>query len=124
VLKFHLNEIKANTKASKDNSKSNSNHFFDNLINFCFNTILMASRTTHRRERADSLEKGRRGLVVDGKSLSFVLERECVNSFVELSEYCSSVLCCRATPLQKASVVTNVKEKLNVMTLAIGKYLD
>ncbi len=83
----------------------------------------MASRTTHRRERLNSLEKGRRGLVV-GKSLSFVLERESVDSFIELSEYCSSVLCCRATPLQKASVVTNVKERLNVMTLAIGKYFD
>jgi phospholipid-translocating ATPase len=84
----------------------------------------MVSRTSHKRKRVNSLEKGRRGLVVDGKSLSFILERESVNSFIELSEYCVSVLCCRATPLQKASLVLNVKERLNVMTLAIGKYFD
>ena len=38
----------------------------------------------------------------------------------ELSKYCDSVVCCRLLPLQKAQVVSIVREKLNKITLAIG----
>ncbi|CAB4062626.1 E7.6.2.1 [Lepeophtheirus salmonis] len=40
--------------------------------------------------------------------------------FLELTSYCASVLCCRATPLQKAFIVRIVKEQLHMKTLAIG----
>ena len=40
--------------------------------------------------------------------------------FLKLASYCSSVLCCRATPLQKAYIVRIVKEELKMHTLAIG----
>nr|CAD7452425.1 unnamed protein product [Timema tahoe] len=40
--------------------------------------------------------------------------------FLDLTRYCSSVLCCRATPLQKAYIVRVVKEQLKMRTLAIG----
>ena len=36
--------------------------------------------------------------------------------FLKLASYCSSVLCCRATPLQKAYIVRIVKEELKVRT--------
>lgn len=42
--------------------------------------------------------------------------------FLQLTRYCSSVLCCRATPLQKAYIVRVVKEQLKMRTLAIGVY--
>ena len=40
--------------------------------------------------------------------------------FLRLASKCSSVLCCRATPLQKAYIVRIVKEQLRAHTLAIG----
>lgn len=61
------------------------------------------------------------GLVIDGRTLSLVLKEEDLRSkFVELCRHCRSVLCCRVTPLQKSTVVKLVREKLRVMTLAIG----
>jgi len=40
--------------------------------------------------------------------------------FVELGIRCHVVICCRATPSQKAKVVNIIKTNLNKMTLAIG----
>lgn len=54
---------------------------------------------------------------------SFILDRRSNLQvpFLRLTKYCTSVLCCRSTPLQKAYLVRVVKEKLNMRTLAIGK---
>ena len=59
-------------------------------------------------------------LVVDGRTLAFCLQPECEDRFTQIASKCTSVLCCRSTPLQKASVVKLAKEKLNGKTLAIG----
>uniref|UniRef100_A0A4W5RNH7 P-type ATPase C-terminal domain-containing protein n=1 Tax=Hucho hucho TaxID=62062 RepID=A0A4W5RNH7_9TELE len=48
------------------------------------------------------------------------LESDLVERFIELVRRCRSVLCCRVTPLQKSTVVKVVRERLKVMTLAIG----
>lgn len=63
-----------------------------------------------------------RALVVDGKTLTFILDRKSnlTKTFLKLTTYCNSVLCCRATPLQKAYIVKVVKEELKMRTLAIG----
>jgi phospholipid-translocating ATPase len=63
-----------------------------------------------------------RALVVDGKTLTFILDlrSNLTRPFLRLTKYCSSVLCCRATPLQKAFLVKVVKEELRMSTLAIG----
>lgn len=37
-----------------------------------------------------------------------------------LATQCEGVICCRASPLQKALVVRLVKDGLDAMTLAIG----
>lgn len=64
----------------------------------------------------------KRALVVDGKTLTFILDLKSnlTIPFLELTRYCSSVLCCRSTPLQKAFLVKVVKEELKMSTLAIG----
>jgi phospholipid-translocating ATPase len=64
----------------------------------------------------------KRALVVDGKTLTFILDlrSNLTVPFLELTRYCSSVLCCRSTPLQKAFLVKVVKEELHMSTLAIG----
>ncbi|CAL4122701.1 unnamed protein product [Meganyctiphanes norvegica] len=63
-----------------------------------------------------------RGLVVDGRTLVFILDRRAnlKHAFLELASKCSAVLCCRATPLQKAFIVRCAKDTLKVMTLAVG----
>ena len=64
--------------------------------------------------------RSRWGLVIDGPSLNFVLDKKNSNLFIELTQYCSSVLCCRVTPIQKAVVVKCVKHKLKALTMAVG----
>ncbi|GAB0089123.1 Phospholipid-transporting ATPase [Sergentomyia squamirostris] len=63
-----------------------------------------------------------RALVVDGKTLTFILDlrSNLTKPFLKLTKYCASVLCCRSTPLQKAFLVKVVKEELHMRTLAIG----
>ncbi|XP_048400326.1 probable phospholipid-transporting ATPase VD isoform X1 [Stegostoma tigrinum] len=60
------------------------------------------------------------GLVIDGKTLEFVLHESLQDTFLELTKRCCAVICCRSTPLQKSKVVRLVRNKLKVMTLAIG----
>ncbi|KAJ9587010.1 hypothetical protein L9F63_019389, partial [Diploptera punctata] len=64
----------------------------------------------------------KRALVVDGKTLTYILDQRSnlQKPFLQLTRFCSSVLCCRATPLQKAYIVRVVKSQLKMRTLAIG----
>ncbi|XP_047466409.1 probable phospholipid-transporting ATPase VD [Mugil cephalus] len=59
-------------------------------------------------------------LVIDGLTLDWALQEELKNGFVELSQRCKAVLCCRSTPLQKSLVVQLIREQLGVVTLAVG----
>ncbi|KAJ6224587.1 hypothetical protein RDWZM_003132 [Blomia tropicalis] len=74
----------------------------------------------HTIEFADQTDRFRWGLVIDGPSLNFLLDGTNLNLFVELTQYCSSVLCCRVSPSQKSLVVNCVQRKLNVLTMAVG----
>lgn len=40
-------------------------------------------------------------LVVDGKTLAFCLVKSLEKKFLRLTQMCNSVVCCRATPIQK-----------------------
>jgi len=66
--------------------------------------------------------ESKRALVVDGKTLIYILDKRAnlQKPFLALASRCGSVLCCRATPLQKAYIVRIVKEELGQHTLAIG----
>lgn len=60
------------------------------------------------------------GLVIDGKTLNTIFQGKLEKKFLELTQHCRSVLCCRSTPLQKSMIVKLVRDKLGVMTLSIG----
>uniref|UniRef100_A0A8C7FVJ6 Phospholipid-transporting ATPase n=1 Tax=Oncorhynchus kisutch TaxID=8019 RepID=A0A8C7FVJ6_ONCKI len=62
----------------------------------------------------------RLGLVIDGRTLAYALDSSLDEKFLAVARSCRSVLCCRSTPLQKSMVVKLVRNKLKVMTLAIG----
>lgn len=59
--------------------------------------------------------------VIDGETLAVLLSdpSTCLK-FVLLSKYCKSVLCCRVSPAQKATVVRLVKQILDITALSIG----
>lgn len=59
-------------------------------------------------------------LVIDGKSLTYALERDMEKEFLDLAVKCKAVICCRVSPLQKALVVKLVKRHLKSILLAIG----
>ncbi|TPX37615.1 hypothetical protein SmJEL517_g00757 [Synchytrium microbalum] len=68
-----------------------------------------------------SLQKDNIGLVVEGDALRDVLAvKEFRAQFLELGVRCTSVVCCRASPKQKAQVVRLVKLGLAAICLAVG----
>ncbi|KAL6726764.1 hypothetical protein Aduo_008700 [Ancylostoma duodenale] len=60
------------------------------------------------------------GLVLNASCLDYCLDPHNEERFVRLLKSCRSVLCCRATPIQKASLVKLAKTRLNGKVLAIG----
>ncbi|KZV78063.1 phospholipid-translocating P-type ATPase, partial [Exidia glandulosa HHB12029] len=59
-------------------------------------------------------------LIIDGKSLTYALEKDINKQFLELAIMCKAVVCCRVSPLQKALVVKLVKKNEKALLLAIG----
>ncbi|KAM7480579.1 hypothetical protein LguiA_028792 [Lonicera macranthoides] len=59
-------------------------------------------------------------LIIDGKTLTYVLEDDLKHQFLNLAVDCASVICCRVSPKQKALVTRLVKEGTGKTTLAIG----
>jgi phospholipid-transporting ATPase len=72
------------------------------------------------RSQAASGELDTLALVIDGKSLTFALEKDMERLFLDLALMCKAVICCRVSPLQKALVVKLVKRHLKKLLLAIG----
>lgn len=60
------------------------------------------------------------GLVISGKCLFYALQPSVALHFLTLARSCRIVLCCRVSPMQKAEMVTLVKDNLDAITLAIG----
>uniref|UniRef100_A0A1A9WFZ2 Phospholipid-transporting ATPase n=1 Tax=Glossina brevipalpis TaxID=37001 RepID=A0A1A9WFZ2_9MUSC len=88
-------------------------------INFYLNDMEVKKNSTFQ---CNSERPKPHALVVDGKTLTFILDlrSKLIRPFLKLTMNCASVLCCRSTPLQKAYLVKVVKEELRLCTLAIG----
>ncbi|KAJ8385793.1 hypothetical protein AAFF_G00182370 [Aldrovandia affinis] len=65
-------------------------------------------------------EKAGFTLVIDGQTLDWAVQDGLEEAFLELTQQCRAVICCRSTPLQKSQVVRLVRDRLGVTTLAIG----
>ncbi|XP_014837248.1 PREDICTED: probable phospholipid-transporting ATPase VA [Poecilia mexicana] len=89
--------------------------FLSNIAHFEIypSSSLSSSQTAHFMVH-------RLGLVIDGRTLAYALDKSLEDKFLAIARSCRSVLCCRSTPLQKSMVVKLVRNKLKVMTLAIG----
>ncbi|KAI9276277.1 hypothetical protein BY458DRAFT_506188 [Sporodiniella umbellata] len=69
-------------------------------------------------QRGEELEP--LAFVIDGKALSFALEKDIEKILFDLAVLCKAVICCRVSPLQKALVVKLVKKYDKSILLAIG----
>lgn len=73
----------------------------------------------HQPDEGNALDS--LALIIDGHSLTFALEPELEDIFLNLATRCKAVICCRVSPLQKALVVKMVKrKKKRSLLLAIG----
>lgn len=107
---------------------------FQDACEMLMSTILkeLQSKSTGCREQASlqdlpqpssPKDSGpRAGLIITGKTLEFALQENLQRQFLELTAWCQAVICCRATPLQKSEVVKLVRNRLQVLTLAIGEW--
>ncbi|XP_056288825.1 phospholipid-transporting ATPase ID-like [Pseudoliparis swirei] len=68
----------------------------------------------------DEKTEGEYGLIINGHSLAFALEKSLHLELLRTACMCRTVICCRVTPLQKAQVVQLVKKYKQAVTLAIG----
>ncbi|KFK43333.1 hypothetical protein AALP_AA1G111300 [Arabis alpina] len=59
-------------------------------------------------------------LVIDGKCLMYALDPTLRVTLLSLSLNCTSVVCCRVSPLQKAQVTSLVRKGAKKITLSIG----
>ncbi|KAI9659380.1 MAG: hypothetical protein M1821_001638 [Bathelium mastoideum] len=71
-------------------------------------------------QAAGGMELETLALVIDGKSLTYALEKDLEKMFLDLAVICKAVICCRVSPLQKALVVKLVKRHLKAILLAVG----
>ncbi|EIW54583.1 phospholipid-translocating P-type ATPase [Trametes versicolor FP-101664 SS1] len=102
------------------------------LISESMNLVIVNEETAHETEdfltkRLNAIKSQRNSgdqedlaLVIDGKSLTFALEKDISKIFLELAILCKAVICCRVSPLQKALVVKLVKKNQKSILLAIG----
>jgi phospholipid-translocating ATPase len=79
------------------------------------------------REGVDDLvnkEKDNRSshaIIIDGKALDFVLQSTLVKEeFLRFALRCDSIICCRVSPIQKATITELVKDYGKQICLAIG----
>jgi len=74
-----------------------------------------------RTQGGGTIEMDSLALVIDGKSLTYALEKDLEKLFLDLAVMCKAVICCRVSPLQKALVVKLVKKyQKESILLAIG----
>lgn len=73
-----------------------------------------------RNNAEGAIEMDTLALVIDGKSLTYALEKDMERTFFDLAVMCKAVICCRVSPLQKALVVKMVKKFSPEILLAIG----
>ncbi|CAM1505472.1 Fc.00g111090.m01.CDS01 [Cosmosporella sp. VM-42] len=74
-----------------------------------------------RTQGDGTIETETLALIIDGKSLTYALEKDLEKMFLDLAVMCKAVICCRVSPLQKALVVKLVKKyQKESILLAIG----
>lgn len=106
MKQFHLSVSK------EAELNSNEKGMVDNILH----QIKSYSKVTCNMNNSDTPFS----LVIDGKALEFAFRPEIKQHFLRLAVCCSSVICCRVSPKQKALITRSVKEYTGKTTLGIG----
>lgn len=67
-----------------------------------FNQLETVGRSVGQSEQKNNKNYG---LIIDGQTLQYALEKPLDLEFLELAKRCQVVVCCRAAPVQKVSYV-------------------
>ncbi|MCO5593988.1 hypothetical protein L7F22_048007 [Adiantum nelumboides] len=78
--------------------------------------ILSARQRLEEEEDSDAAF----ALIIDGKALNFALGEDIKGDLMQLAIKCSSVICCRVSPKQKAMITKLVKESTGTIILGVG----
>lgn len=93
-------EMQAGVESSSSSASSLDNGFI--LSAYTTPIIKLAKSKIKPKEIIDYSSRGPpKALVIDGATLVFALQDSVKELFLEVAKYCKSVICCRATPLQK-----------------------
>eukprot|EP00026_Physarum_polycephalum_P001132 Phypoly_transcript_01133.p1 GENE.Phypoly_transcript_01133~~Phypoly_transcript_01133.p1 ORF type:complete len:1186 (+),score=224.50 Phypoly_transcript_01133:531-3560(+) len=98
------------------------------LLDLDMDLISLSATDQKVREEISSAVKTLKGsnnqqkhaLVIEGRTITEVLKNDISPHFLELALMCQSVICVRATPMQKAELVTLVRTHTKDITLAVG----
>ena len=129
IIQFHLESVEnevINTDGPDTTNKSNGIIFTNRKNKRLWKKWKRFSSSVANSDFAsnnsNSVAIVNKALVIDGKTLIYILDKRArlQEKFLQLASKCSSVLCCRATPLQKSFIVRLIKEQLKMHTLAIG----
>nr|XP_043625949.1 phospholipid-transporting ATPase 3-like [Erigeron canadensis] len=92
------------------------------IAQFIKETVKTELQKYHKEaQRILSSQSGQKlALLIDGKCLMYALDPSLRSMLLNLSLNCSSVVCCRVSPLQKAQVTRLVRKGANKITLSIG----
>lgn len=82
--------------------------------------LMAVPDVTHDTDGSSGVGATPVALIIDGTSLVYILDSELEDQLFQLASQCSVVLCCRVAPLQKAGIVSLIKNRSEDMTLAIG----
>ena len=56
------------------------------------------------KEKLEEIDDTVSALIIDGKAVNHVLDKDLEHQLMEISTKCASVICCRVSPKQKAMV--------------------
>lgn len=85
-----------------------------------FGTKSFLEAKLHEVNQSHGQHEDPMALIIDGRALTFALEKDIEKIFLDLAKQCKAVICCRVSPLQKALVVKLVKKYSHSILLAIG----
>ncbi|KAL7331834.1 aminophospholipid translocase [Mucor circinelloides] len=80
----------------------------------------LEDKLAHVMTLSEHMEHDPFAFIIEGKALTYALEKDLEKTFYDLATRCKAVVCCRVSPLQKALVVKVVKKFSKSILLAIG----
>ncbi|XP_012939199.2 probable phospholipid-transporting ATPase VA, partial [Aplysia californica] len=110
ATKERLDEILADIRATRTAEDTEN---FGSRISFISQSMTSLRSTVNDQQKNYAL-------IINGPTLNFATHEDLQRRFLKICLQCQSVVCCRATPIQKSTVVKLVRDNLKKLTLAIG----